>query len=47
MTKQARASLFASEVLDFHPITVLDDLGDPPAVTMPMIALVAEDADGA
>jgi hypothetical protein len=37
--------LFRRKVLNPDPIAFFDDLGNPSPVAMPMIALIAENAD--
>ena len=39
--------LLRNQILDPHPVAVFDDLGDPLPVALPVVALVAEDADRA
>jgi hypothetical protein len=38
--------LLRCQIFDPDPVAMLDDFGDPAAMTMPVVALVAEDADG-
>jgi ABC-2 type transporter len=48
LTRQARALLylFRDQVLRLDPVAFADDFGNPLPVTMPVVALVAEKADG-
>jgi len=35
------------QILDLHAVAILDHLGDPPPMTMGVVALIAENADRA